>query len=83
MGRNAKIAPTKKEKAPKKGSPLHSEKNKAGGDREVNDLEHLDEHFDASEEFTNEGPDEIGNNVKVNNPNRGHDKPDLNKPSYK
>ncbi|MFN6944561.1 MAG: hypothetical protein ACK4ND_06405 [Cytophagaceae bacterium] len=75
-----KIAPTKKVAGPAKGSPQRSESDKSEV-KEVYQVENLDEHFERSEKYT-DGDGHPAENMRVNNPNRNYDKPDIDKPSY-
>ncbi len=73
-------AATKKPASSKKGSPSGSGKSKAGS-KPVLNLDNLEEHEKTKEQYT-DGPDEPASNVRVLNPNRNTDKPDIDKPTY-
>lgn len=73
-------AATKKAAPSKKGDPSGGGRSKAGS-KPVLNLDNLEEHENLKNEYT-DGPDEPAANVRVMNPNRNTDKPDIDKPSY-
>ena len=63
-----------------KGKPSGEGKSKAAT-KTITDADNSDQQEEIREKYT-EGPDEPAANVRVTNPNRNTDKPDIDKPAY-
>ncbi|MFD1184662.1 hypothetical protein [Pontibacter rugosus] len=63
------------------GNPSGRGQDKAAGGKPVDPNQTRAEHEELSEKYTN-GPDEIGENVQTNNPNRNLDKPGIDNNKY-
>ncbi|AKD02777.1 hypothetical protein POKO110462_00615 [Pontibacter korlensis] len=63
------------------GKPTGQGQSKAAGGKPVDPNQTRAEHEKLEEKYTN-GPDDIGNNVQTNNPNRGTNKPGIDNNKY-
>lgn len=80
MGRQSKVPATKKSSGlNKKGQPSTVGQNKASIKNAS--LKNKKKDKEVRRDYMQD-EDEPANNVKVNNPNRNTDKPDIDKPSY-
>ena len=65
---------------PPKGKPSGTGQSKAGL-KTIPRLDNLEEHDQIADKYT-DGPDEPAANVRVSNPNRSTDKPEIDTPPY-
>lgn len=65
---------------PPKGKPSGTGLSKAGL-KTIPHIEDLDKHDEIADKYT-DGPDEPAANIRVSNPNRTVDKPEIDKPAY-
>ncbi|SIT89004.1 hypothetical protein [Pontibacter indicus] len=64
------------------GNPTGKGQSKGTGDKPVDPNSTRAEHEKLEEKYTVDNADETGANVRVNNPNRNHDKPGLDNNKY-